>query len=619
MTLRAIALPVLLLLHAGSALGQQTPDLPTGPGRVTGQVLHTTTGEPVPDVEVVLYALTAEGVPGLRRARSDAGGRFVFEGISNSSGISYLLGARYSGIPFPGASVSFAEGATEAHADVLLTELTSVPSEIRTTAVEMRVLRDAQGLRVLEQIELVNLGATTYSVLGEQRTRELAAFSGSIPSSATGFQMPLGVIPDGIARSGERIDYYGPIHPGSHDLSWTFSLPSERDADGHERFLLEGTTPAGAPFALLVPEGMGPIVAPGLERDPEPQLADGRPHTRFTSDGGSFRVELSPPPAIIDPSALRLTAIQAILDVDDAAIAVRETATVEVSGEALLMGTEATPLVRLLVPASARDLRFGTEAAGARLIPHPEGGLAVVGTAGPGTFRVELRYQLPVDSLPIRFDRHYAQRVPHLSIFVADTGEWLPSSDRLHRRRPIRTADLSYMHLEAFEVEAHESVVLSLDRLPPRSRSSRAIGLAAAGALGLVAVLWLSVPLRAVRRFEEHEESISALAREREALIWSIQDLDHDFETGKISEQDHREMRSRLRAQAVELLRQERAAEALESEPSLAPDQAEATAEAPAETQCRSCGAPLAPAHNFCPQCGAAQDPAVPSEADGTS
>ena len=604
-SLRALGLPLLLLLQASIAMGQEAPDLPTGPGRVVGQVLHAVTAEPVPDVDVVLYALTAEGVPGLRRARSDAEGRFVFEGISTTGGISYLLGARHSGIPFPGGRVSFAPGETEASADVRLTDLTPDPAQVRTRAVEMRVVRDAQGLRVHERIELVNGGSETYWVPEDQRRGARAAFSGTIPSSATDFQMPLGVIPDGIARAGARVEYYGPIYPGTHDLSWTFSLPSERDAEGRERFVLEGGVPAGAPFALLIPEGLGPFTAPGLQRDPGPRIADGRAHTRLTSEGGAFRVELAPPPARIDPSAVRISEVQGILDVDDAAIAVRETVSLEVSGESVVMGTEATPLVRILLPEAARDLSFATDAVGARLIPHPEGGLAAVGTAGPGTWRVEVRYQLPVDALPIRFDRHYDQRVPRLSIFVADTGEWVPSSDRLHRRRPVRTPDLTYMHLEAFEVEAHESVGLSLDRLPPRSRSGRTLGLALGGGLALFAIFWLSVPLRGAGGLAGAEETISAVRREREALIASIRDLDHDFETGKISEEDHQEMRGSLRARAVDLLRQER-------------EPATAAAKETAQLACASCGAPLEPSHRFCAQCGAALGSGSGSERDET-
>ena len=101
----------------------------------------------------------------------------------------------------------------------------------------------------------------------------------------------------------------------------------------------------------------------------------------------------------------------------------------------------------------------------------------------------------------------------------------------------------------------------------------------------------------------EDEESISALGREREALILSIRDLDHDFETGKISEEDHREMRDGLRSRAVALLRQDRAEASASGSQDAAP--AEATAEAP--IACAACGAGLESAHRFCPQCGSAR------------
>ncbi len=606
----ALALSFLYFALAAGASAQGAPDLPQGPGRITGQVVHAATGNPVADVEVALYALTADGVPGLRRATSDADGRFDFPGISNAADISYLLGGRYSGVPFPGARVRFAPGETEVSADVRLTDLTDDPTAIRPNGVELRVMRDAQGLRVLEGVKLINAGTTTYVVPPADQARAVPAFSATLPSDAFAFQMPLGVVPDGIRRDGDGIEYYGPIYPGPHDLSWSFSIPGTTDDEGRQRFLLEGAVPNGTPLVLLVPEGLGPIVASGFRRDDEPTIVDGRPHTRLSSESGSFRIEIAPPPARIDPDATRITEIQTVIDADDAALAVRETVTVEVSGDSVVLGTEASPLVRLPFPEEARDVQFGTDAGGVRLTPHPEGGLAAIGTAGPGSWHIEVRYQLPVETLPIRFERHYAERIPDLSIFIADTGEWVPKSQRLHKRRPARTPDLAYMHLQAFEVEPHETVALSLERLPPRSRNERTIGLALAGVLALAAIFWLSVPLRRSGAIDEDEESISALAREREALIWSIRDLDHDFETGKISEEDHREMRDSLRSRAVALLRQDRAESSTSGSQGAVP--AEPAEEAP--SACTGCGAGLERSHRFCPQCGSARP-----EAEGDS
>src|SRR4030095_15324056 len=52
---------------ASAALAQSpAPDVPPGPARIGGVLRRAENGEPVAGAEVALYALTAEGVPGLR-------------------------------------------------------------------------------------------------------------------------------------------------------------------------------------------------------------------------------------------------------------------------------------------------------------------------------------------------------------------------------------------------------------------------------------------------------------------------------------------------------------------------------------------------------------------------
>jgi membrane protease subunit (stomatin/prohibitin family) len=78
-------------------------------------------------------------------------------------------------------------------------------------------------------------------------------------------------------------------------------------------------------------------------------------------------------------------------------------------------------------------------------------------------------------------------------------------------------------------------------------------------------------------------------------VLAAIHGLDEDFEIGKVSEADHREMRQTLRAEAVELLRTERAALAAASHPDSATRSCpRCDTEAGAEARfCSQCGTPL--------------------------
>ncbi len=75
-------------------------------------------------------------------------------------------------------------------------------------------------------------------------------------------------------------------------------------------------------------------------------------------------------------------------------------------------------------------------------------------------------------------------------------------------------------------------------------------------------------------------------------MIDAIRDLDDDFEMGKLEEPDYREMRLALRAEAVNLLRLERAASS------------ERVADGADLQRCPHCEAEVAPHSRFCSQCG---------------
>jgi hypothetical protein len=216
--------------------------------------------------------------------------------------------------------------------------------------------------------------------------------------------------------------------------------------------------------------------------------------------------------------------------------------------------------------------------------------LAVSGPAPPGSSTVALRYLLPVNGPRVDFARRFEQPFPLLSILVADTG-LVADSDRLHRLRPVRAQDRSYMHLEAFEIERGEVVSLSLEPLPaPRFLSKWAAGILL-GLMSVGAVAFLASPLGGGPRASE-DEGVSASRAEREFVLEVLRDLDHDYETGKIAEDDYRADRYALQARAIALLQSEDASRAT-------PDAASTAG------GCPSCGAVLDPDWRFCAVCGA--------------
>lgn len=600
--MRLAAFALLALGLASTALAQAAaPDVPPGPARIEGVVLRAETGQPVAGAEVALYALTAEGVPGLRRTESDAAGRFLFENVANDPAIGWLVGARFEGVAFPGGRVAFAPGESIAKIEVRVDQPTRDPSAVRVGEYSVRLLRQPGGLRAIETLALQNEGTNTYYVPAEARTETRPALEAVLPANAAEFEMPLGVVPEGLVRSGNRLHWYGPVLPGAQELSWSFVLaPEAKAGQGPERFTFSLRVPENTGrLAILVADPDATLEAGGLS-GPENAEVDGRPVRRWTLDApraGALPLRVSLPPARLAAGAVSVADVRAVVQVDDAALDVTETHLLRVDSDTHVLGNADAPLLRIPLPEGAAKLRFGSDAPGLELAPHPDGGLSVLGTVAPGEARVELAYQLPTGEPPARLARTLATRTPVFSVFVADTGRLALRSDRLHRRRPLRTNDLTYLHFEAFEVDAGEPVVLEIGQLPPSARGSGALalGLVLAAAAGTAWLLISPLRLRGTAGADAPEAELSLARREREALYEAIRDLDHDFETGKVAAEDHARLGDELRGRAAALLAEERARTA-----------AVPAASEPRRTGCVACGAAADPSHRFCAQCGAA-------------
>ena len=87
----------------------------------------------------------------------------------------------------------------------------------------------------------------------------------------------------------------------------------------------------------------------------------------------------------------------------------------------------------------------------------------------------------------------------------------------------------------------------------------------------------------------------------REVVLAALRDLDFDFKTGKVSEEDYQPVRNQLMAEAAQYLEQEqKEAERLEA---LIQSRRKAQQE---DTKCRHCDAAVRVGQRFCSKCGSA-------------
>jgi hypothetical protein len=350
------------------------------------------------------------------------------------------------------------------------------------------------------------------------------------------------------------------------------------DEDGN--FVFEGVSNDPATSYLIGAEYQGVFYAGArLQFPPEETLRE---------------IEIRVAEVRIDSNAVKLAEARVVLVLDDAALEVRETHVLNVEGDGGVRAAAGRSLLQIPLPEASQNLRFASVGAGLTVERLPGGGLDVGGVAPPGESAVKVEYRIPVSGSSVDLVRSFSQRVPLLGIFLADSGRLIPESDRLHRRRPVRTSDLTYIHLEAFNVAPGEGVALRISTRPPSRGSSPGGVMAFVLLAGLVSGALLITPLLGSNRGPEDSEAEELpAARERESIYTAIRDLEHDHETGKIAEADYTSMRDELLARAVALLREEREG-AVDAEKRSSPP------------CCAACGAEVRATDCFCSGCGAA-------------
>jgi hypothetical protein len=611
-TLLAIA----LALPAGLAAAQDpgsTPPLPAGSAAIHGTVRGP--DGPAAGLSVALYALTAKGHPGIGNAETDASGSFRFENISNDPEIAYLVGARFGGIPFS-QRLSFESG--QLRVDITIPVSVPIADTSGVVIESSRIRFDWAGsqLAVRETHVLRNDSQNVIYVEAPERseaTRPLVV--STLPEEARGFTRLPAMGGEDLVLQGDGVAYWGPFFPGEQEIDFQYMLPAGTgDLDVTARF------PSGTgAVAVAFPETGPDVGGAGLQTGDPVELEGIRYRSLeggAIARGGSLSLTVTLPEMRQDPGALTLTRSDLFLELDDASLLVNQDIQIDVTPGAPLVAKPGEALLRLELPVGAELIGMSRDSAAI----GAGGNGRVVGIAGPlpaGTTRFSYRYAMPVENAGVNLDLRFPVLLETLRVNIADTGDLVVSSNRLHRLRPARSGTRTYLQREAFHVEPNERVSLSRAR-PRRAPPPRTASIFLLLGVGAAACVFLRRPLRQRGPDGSDAGVDERISRERELVYATIHDLDHDFETGKIAEADYHGMRAELRASAIDLLRRERAPvpEATAVTQILRPAAAPATAGAvPTGAFCPSCGGRIDSAWTFCSHCGGSLAPGASGDA----
>jgi cytochrome c-type biogenesis protein CcmI len=550
-------------------------------------------------VDVVLYTAGADGAAGISGEISDADGRFVFEGIATEAERIYLVGARSGEIPL-GERVSFAPGTREAEVVLRLSEPSADTSAATVGSTFLRIDRGCELLRVTEAHAVSNPTSQVIYVPEDQRQGATPVLEAELPSQAANFRTPFGNSSLGFEVDGSRVRFWGPVYPGDQELEFGYSLPGSVGSHAFERGF-----PSGSNQLLILSDSQGPRVRAENLAPAEGREVEGRPYRALGVDSvaAGARIAFVVDVPLREAGDVVIERSEIWLELDDAALTVDESHLLQVESAGVLSASSDAPLLCLPLPPGAEALRFSSETLGMGIEVDATGALAFRGPLPAGSSVVSLRYRLPVrdPAGSIRLVRHFPSELALLSIYVADNGV-LPETARLHRKRTVQRSQRNYLHLEGFQIEPGEEVVLDLERLGAPKPLARLASTGFALLFAAAALAFMMAPVGGRRRARDgHESRTSQLAAEREAVYASIRDLEEDFETGKLTSEDHDTLRAELRTRAVRLLQAERAAGQKEGGAGSKPS---GEASAASQSVCRACGESLPDQARFCAQCG---------------
>lgn len=594
--------------HPTTAVGGPS-SLPQGDGTIRGVVADADHPTATGGLTVALYALQPNGTPGIGSTQTAPDGSFEFRGVSSDPAIVYLVGARYEQVPY-GERTAFVPGQSEIDLALPVRRPTSDASAISLIETTLQIESRGTRLAIIETHQIGNAGAPPVFVPEGERAGRKPPFQARLPREAVNFESGVFNAAEGLEQFGTELSYWGPLYSGEQELRYGYELPVE---PGSSVVSFEGHFPVGAGRIRVLAPDPGPRVeSPDLAAAASVEIEGARLsvlESGAREAGSTIRLTVHVPETSSDPNALTLGRAELSVELDDTFLEVTQSQKLTVASGAHLEGSLDAPLLRFDVPlrAELEGVSTGAERMGIQSIDTPsDKGVAVLGPLGPGEHEFAFRYRIPADGGTVTLDLRFPKTVPTLFMRAADTGLLIETA-RLHRLRPQAMGTRTWMLREAFHVEPDERISIRFEALD-QSGPPQIAGLAFLFGASALVLLFIVGPLRKTRSETAAEASDrSGPAHERDLVYATIRDLEHDFETGKVAPEDYERTRAELRAQAVDLMRQEK-----QSAPPVRAVEAAPSA-APTGRFCPSCGQAVDPAWSFCSHCGGGLSPAEAS------
>ena len=243
---------------------------------VSGRVVNGTSDQAAPaGLEVTLHRFLESGEAEVYTALTDGDGRFEFQDVTIAGDTLYALTTSYYDVLYSsrleqGEAVELTIYETSSDLALLRIE--------KDLLVVVGAYGDERRLSVFQVASLVNDADRTFVPdLGEPASMSFVRFS--LPSGAEGLDVASDLPGGDILSVGTGFAITAPVPPGSHQVTYVYSLPYEGT-----HLNLSRSFPMGAgSFQVLLPDGLGHVGDPGALTALPPVDLEGRSYRPWTT------------------------------------------------------------------------------------------------------------------------------------------------------------------------------------------------------------------------------------------------------------------------------------------------------------------------------------------------
>ncbi len=210
---------ILILSLAAPALAAEP-----GNGVIEGQVINGTEGaSSVTDQEVTLKISLDNNEVDSKTTKTDAEGRFVFDGLATDSGYGYEVTIKFQQADYYSEQLSFNDGETSKYTEVTVYDSTTSADSVRVEMAHTVIYIEEESLLVAEYFLFVNESDRTYigsKEMTTEGTRETLTFF--LPEDATELQLGQGLMECCVYGSGDGFVDTMPVLPGGKEMIFSY-------------------------------------------------------------------------------------------------------------------------------------------------------------------------------------------------------------------------------------------------------------------------------------------------------------------------------------------------------------------------------------------------------------